>query len=121
MSVSFNHIIIGAHNPQGSADFYLEVLGARPAPGWGPFVNILLDDTLLQLAPAPVAEPIHMAFLMDDIEFDRGYDALRRRGVDHWADPQMRRPNEISTDEGRRVYFKDPSGQLLEMLTEPYV
>ncbi|KSU56877.1 MULTISPECIES: VOC family protein [Gordonia] len=122
MPVSFNHIIIGAHDPQESADFYLDVLGARPAPGWGPFVNILLDDdTLLQLAPAPVAEPIHMAFLMDDIEFDRGYDALRRRGVDHWADPQMRRPNEISTEEGRRVYFKDPSGQLLEMLTEPYV
>ncbi|WP_341261258.1 VOC family protein [Gordonia terrae] len=34
MSVSFNHIIIGAHDPQGSADFYLDVLGARPAHSW---------------------------------------------------------------------------------------
>ncbi|ATD70414.1 MULTISPECIES: VOC family protein [Gordonia] len=122
MPVSFNHIIIGAHEPTVSAQFYVEVLGARPTTNWGPFVNILLDDdTLLQFAPAPVNEPIHLAFLMNDDEFDRGYAALRRRGVEHWADPQMRRPDAISIEEGRRVYFKDPSGQLLEMLTEPYV
>ncbi|EGD56675.1 VOC family protein [Gordonia neofelifaecis] len=122
MAVSFNHTIIGAHDPQASAHFYREVLGARPAPDWGPFTNIVLDDaTLLQFAPAPVNDPIHMAFLMNDEEFDRGYAALQRRQVEHWADPQMRRPGEIATEDGRRVYFKDPSGHLLEMLTQPYL
>ena len=122
MPVSFNHTIIGAHDPRESADFYIAVLGARPTVNWGPFVNVLLDDdTLLQFAPAPVAEPVHLAFLMNDDEFDRGYAALIDRGVEHWADPQMRRPGEIFTEHGRRVYFKDPSGQLLEMLTEPYL
>lgn len=122
VAVSFNHTIIGAHNPAESAEFYRAVLGAREAPNWGPFINLLLDDdTLLQFAPAPVNDAIHMAFLMDDAEFDRGYRYLVDHEVEHWADPQMRRPREISTEEGRRVYFKDPSGHYLEMLTEPYL
>jgi len=122
MAVSFNHTIIGAHDPAASAEFYLEVLGARRTEDWGPFVNIVLDDdTLLQFATAPVNDPIHLAFLMNDDEFDRGYAALQRRDVEHWADPQMRRPGEVSTGDGRRVYFRDPSGHFLEMLTQPYV
>ncbi|GAC70708.1 VOC family protein [Gordonia soli] len=122
MTVSFNHTIIGSHDPVGSAAFYRTILGAREAPGWGPFTNILLDDdTLLQFASGPVNDPVHMAFLMSEEEFDRGYAILVRDGIEHWADPQMRRPNEVATDEGRRVYFKDPSGHYLEMLTQPYL
>lgn len=93
VAVSFNHTIIGAHNPAESAEFYRAVLGAREAPNWGLFINLLLDDhTLLQFAPAPVNDAIHMAFLMDDAEFDRGYRYLVDHEVEHWADPQMRRP-----------------------------
>ncbi|MCE5289500.1 MAG: VOC family protein [Nocardiaceae bacterium] len=122
MAVSFNHMIIGAHDPVRSAEFYRSVLAAREAPNWGPFINILLDDdTLLQFAPAPVNDPVHMAFLVSDDEFDRGYAVLLDRGVEHWADPQRRRPNEVATEDGRRVYFCDPSGHYLELLTQPYL
>jgi hypothetical protein len=42
-------------------------------------------------------------------------------GVEHWADPQMTRPGETNTEHGGRgVYFKDPAGHALELITRPY-
>lgn len=122
MAVSFNHTIIGAHDPAVSAKFYRTVLGAKDAPSWGPFINLILDDeTLLQFTVAPVNDPIHMAFLMSEAEFRRGLKVLERLDVQYWADPRMQHPGEISEDEGLRVYFRDPSGHFLEMLTRPYL
>lgn len=122
MAVTFNHLIIPSRDPSTSAQFYRFILGAREAPGWGPFVNLLLDDdTLLQFAVGPVNDPIHLAFLMSEDEFRRGYEVVQKLGIDHWADPRLQRPGEIATDEGLRVYFRDPSGHFLELLTEPYV
>ncbi len=64
----------------------------------------------------------HYAFLVDDELFDRAYQRLRDRGVEHWADPQMRRPGEINHGHGGRgVYFKDPAGHAIELLTRPYL
>jgi hypothetical protein len=38
-----------------------------------------------------------------------------------WADSGHRRPDEINTnDGGRGVYFNDPSGHYLEIITRPY-
>jgi hypothetical protein len=41
--------------------------------------------------------------------------------LQHWADPGRQRPGEINTrDGGRGVYFPDPAGHYLEILTRPY-
>jgi hypothetical protein len=54
--------------------------------------------------------------------FDRAYARLVERGVEHWADPQMRRAGETNTEHGGRgVYFKDPAGHAIELLTRPYL
>ena len=38
-----------------------------------------------------------------------------------WADPRGARPGEINdNDGGRGVYFQDPSGHYLEIITRPY-
>jgi len=38
-----------------------------------------------------------------------------------WADPGKRRPGEVnSNDGGRGVYWEDPSGHFLEIITRPY-
>jgi catechol 2,3-dioxygenase-like lactoylglutathione lyase family enzyme len=39
----------------------------------------------------------------------------------HWADPARTEPGEINHhDGGRGVYFQDPDGHLLEIITRPY-
>lgn len=64
----------------------------------------------------------HYAFMVDDDAFDRAYRRLCDAGIEHWADPQMRRPGETNTGHGGRgVYFKDPAGHAIELLTRPYL
>jgi hypothetical protein len=65
--------------------------------------------------------PQHYAFLVAEDEFDEIYGRIRERGMDHWADPGHREPGRINThDGGRGVYFDDPSGHVLEIITRPY-
>ncbi|MFJ3644549.1 VOC family protein [Streptomyces murinus] len=78
------------------------------APSWGPFTNIQLPDgVLLQFAEPPVEIQMkHYAFLIDDELFDRAYRRLFDRGIEHG---------------GRGVYFKDPAGHAIELITRPYL
>jgi len=63
----------------------------------------------------------HYAFLVSEDEFDAIYGKIVERGLDHWADPGLTRPKEINrNDGGRGVYFTDPDGHLLEIITRPY-
>ncbi len=124
MTVTFNHTIIAAKDRRESARFYRELLEIPEAPSWGPFTNIQLPDgVLLQFAEPPMEIQMqHYAFLLDDAAFDRAYARLRDRGIEHWADPQMRRPREINNEHGGRgVYFKDPAGHLIELITRQYL
>ena len=124
MSATFNHTIIAAKDRAASAAFYRDLLEAAEAPSWGFFTNLRLDGgVLLQFAEPPVEIQMqHYAFLVDDDLFDRAYALLCERGIEHWADPQMRRAGETNTEHGGRgVYFKDPAGHALELITRPYV
>ncbi|MFB7369637.1 VOC family protein [Streptomyces sp. NPDC056222] len=126
MSVTFNHTIIAAKDGKESALFFRELLELPEAPSWGPFTNVqLTDGVLLQFATPPPHIEIqmqHYALLIDDELFDRAYRRLCDRGVEHWADPQMQRSGEINNEHGGRgVYFKDPAGHAIELITRPYL
>ncbi len=65
--------------------------------------------------------PQHYAFLVSDEEFDQVHDRLLDRGLDWWADPYKKTPGEWNTDDGGRgLYWEDPNGHMLEIITVPY-
>jgi len=67
------------------------------------------------------AGPAHYAFLVSEAEFDEIVARITERGLDYWADPFHRQPNAINTnDGGRSVYWDDPNGIILEIITRPY-
>lgn len=124
MSIRFNHTIVHSRDKQAAARFLADILGL-PAPGtFGHFRVVALDDgASLDFVDAGDMEfeTQHYAFLVDEDDFDRVFGRIRARGLDYWADPSKKRHGEINRrDGGRGVYFDDPDGHLLEILTRPY-
>jgi len=125
MTISFNHTIVASRDKQESAQFLAELFDLPSPKPFGHFMVVALDHgASLDYADAPEGEEIrrqHYAFLVSEEEFDTIYGKIKSRGLPHWADPRAKRPGEISRrDGGRGVYFPDPSGHGMEILTRPY-
>lgn len=123
MTVELNHTIVHARDSQASAAFLTDILGL-PAPGrFGPFLVVEVDNgvSLDFLDTDAGIAPQHYAFLIGEAEFDQIFGRIRERGLPFWADPGKSRSGQINHgDGGRGVYFEDPDGHLLEILTRPY-
>ena len=120
MAVQLNHTIVSARDSEASAAFLAEILGL-PAPSHvPPFMVVEAANGVsldFQDADGDITSQ-HYAFLISEPEFDEIFGRITSRGVRHWADPAQRRPGEINTRwGGRGVYFEDPDGHLLEVLT----
>ena len=104
--------------------FLAEILG-RPAPvRFGPFLVVEVDNGV-SLDYHETDDDIagqHYAFLIGEHDFDEIFGRIVERDLDYWADPVVQRgPGEINQhDGGRGVYFADPDGHLLEVITRPY-
>lgn len=123
MTVLFNHTIVAARDKQESASFFAEMFAVPLAEPDGPFTVVQLDAgvTLLFAEPPIDFPPQHYAFLVTEDDFDGVYARIGERGLEHWADPQQKIPNQYNTNHGGRgVYFCDPAGHYLEALTQPY-
>jgi catechol 2,3-dioxygenase-like lactoylglutathione lyase family enzyme len=123
MAIHFNHTILSTHDSEASATFLAEMLGLPAPKRWGPFhmVTTANDANLDYMDTDDEVVPQHYAFLVSDAEFDDIFDRIRDRKLSYWADPGQNRQGEINRhDGGRGVYFEDPNGHLLEIITRPY-
>ncbi|MFF9815437.1 VOC family protein [Streptomyces sp. NPDC014006] len=124
MSIELNHTIVHARDKRESAEFFAELLGLEIAGEWGPFVAVhLANGVTLDFATAPAERitPQHYAFLVSEKEFDEAYTKITERGIEHWADPHQQQRGTVNrNDGGRGVYFLDPAGHALELITVPY-
>jgi catechol 2,3-dioxygenase-like lactoylglutathione lyase family enzyme len=123
MGVDLNHTIVAARDSEASARFLAEMLGLPEPKRYGHFVMVETDNGVsLDFSEThDEIRPQHYAFLISEQEFDEVFGRIRERNLDHWADPGRRRPGEINQrDGGRGVYFLDPNGHFLEVLTRPY-
>ncbi|ATL66960.1 VOC family protein [Nocardia terpenica] len=126
MSVQLNHTIVYCRDNRKSAEFLADILGLTAGEQLGPFVPVVLANgvTLDFATVGPEVAEIaaqHYAFLVTEDEFDAAFARIQDRGLPFWADPHRKRPGEINhNDRGRGVYFPDPDGHYLELLTIPY-
>jgi catechol 2,3-dioxygenase-like lactoylglutathione lyase family enzyme len=123
MSVQLNHTIVWCRDKQRSAAFLVGILGLPEPKRFGPFhvvemhngVSLDYHETLEEIASQ------HYAFLVSDAEFEPIFERIRGQTAQHWADPGRTQPGQINHhDGGRGVYFEDPDGHLLEIITRPY-
>jgi len=123
MTVQLNHTIVQCHDKQRSATFLTEILGLPEPVGFGPFLVVEVDNGAsldFDESDGEIARQ-HYAFLIGEDDFDEIFGRICDRGLEYWADPFKSRPGEINrNDGGRGVYFDDPDGHLLEVITRPY-
>jgi extradiol dioxygenase family protein len=124
MAIQLNHTIVHSLDPAASSKFLAEMLGlAEPKP-FGPFMGVELQNGVtLDFIRAEQHEIIveHYAFLVSEAEFDEIFGRIRERGLPYWADPAHRYAGEINRhDGGRGLYWNDPNGHYLEIITRPY-
>jgi catechol 2,3-dioxygenase-like lactoylglutathione lyase family enzyme len=123
MSVQLNHTIVAARDKNASADFLATMLGLRVSPPFGPFIPVETSNgvTLDFIDTDDEIAPQHYAFLVSEEEFDAIFGRIEQAGLDFWADPGHHEPGKINhNDGGRGVYWDDPNGHVLEIITRPY-
>jgi catechol 2,3-dioxygenase-like lactoylglutathione lyase family enzyme len=123
MNVQLNHTIVWCSDQRKSATFLTDILGRPQATTFGRFLVVELDNGVsldFMEVDGEVAFQ-HYAFLLGEDDFDAIFSRIRDRGLEYWADPGCTKAGEIyHHNGGRGLYFKDPDGHLLEVMTRPY-
>jgi catechol 2,3-dioxygenase-like lactoylglutathione lyase family enzyme len=129
--MELNHLLVPCKDKIESANYFARLMGL-PTGNVGHFAPVKITDGLvLDFAEIDDVDlwskedghfaRQHYAFKVSEAEFDEIFGRIRERGLPYWADPFKRRPGEFNTnDGGRGVYWEDPSGHFLEIITRPY-
>lgn len=122
MAIELNHIVVPATDAKASAQFIADILGIEAGAQWGPFIPVqTANGVTLDYADSQEFTKQHCAFLVTEEEFDACFARIKDKGVEYWADPHHDKPNEINhLYGGRGVYFDDPDGHVMEIITAPY-
>ena len=129
MTIQLDHTIVPAKDKMASAEFFAEIFGLTVTPGH--FAQVQVNDRLtLAFADEPEAwggpgfdptgQSHHYAFHVSDAEFDAIFARVKAKGIPYGSDPFTHTNGRINTRRGGRgLYFEDPNGHLLEIMTVP--
>lgn len=126
MPATLDHVLVPAHDKRASAAFLAEILEAETrdhsvgSPP-GHFAVVQFGATGLDFADVDSFEAQHYAFAVDDALFDRALERLQESGRPFSSDPMHEQVGEINgNNDGRGLYFRDPNGHSIELLTRPF-
>jgi catechol 2,3-dioxygenase-like lactoylglutathione lyase family enzyme len=121
MTIRLDHTIVPARDKVASAEFFAEVFGLKVKPAVDHFAQVQINESLtFDFADEPAVQGQHYAFLVSDAEFDAIFERVKARGLAYGSGPFSHTDGRINTRRGGRgVYFEDPNGHLLELMTVP--
>src|SRR5438034_4314602 len=130
MTIRLDHTIVPAKDKVASATFFAEIFGLTVKPGH--FAQVQINESLtfdFADEPEPWGRPgfdprtgrsHHYAFHVSDVEFDAIFGRLKAKGLPYGSDPYNHTDGQIYARRGGRgLYFEDPNGHLLEVMTVP--
>ena len=121
MAITLNHTIVPAHDKVASAKFFAKMFGLpfdEHAVGY--FAPVRVNETLTLDFDDDVDrfDVHHYAFKVSETEFDAIFGRIQAEGIPYGAEPHSRDDMKINhRGGGRGVYFCDPNGHVLELLT----
>jgi catechol 2,3-dioxygenase-like lactoylglutathione lyase family enzyme len=120
MAIVLDHTVLPARDNEASAGFFAEVMGLQyegPDRHFAPVrVNGSLTLDFVRVEEAFAGH--HLAFRVDDEEFEGILRRLQAKGVPYGDDP--RTPDNGRTSHplaSQGLYFVDPNGHLFEVMT----
>jgi catechol 2,3-dioxygenase-like lactoylglutathione lyase family enzyme len=119
MAIVLNHTIVPARDKVASAEFFARVFGLEYKGPHSHFAPVQVNDGLtLDFDQRERFEPHHYAFMVGEAEFDAIFDRVKAEGISYGSGARSRTDGQINHRRGGRgVYFDDPSGHVLEILT----
>jgi catechol 2,3-dioxygenase-like lactoylglutathione lyase family enzyme len=121
MTITLNHTIVPARDKAAAARFFADIFGLRFDAEDGHFAPVRVNEVLTLLFDEDESfESHHYAFHVSDSEFDAIFGRIRRAGLAYGSAPWSLDDGKLNDwNGGRGVYFKDPNGHVLELMTVP--
>ena len=121
MTIILNHTIVPAHDKRAAAQFFARIFGLHADPKGGHFAPVRINDTLTLLFDDDEEfESHHYAFHVSDAEFDAIFGRIREAKLAYGSAPWSLDDGKLNDwNGGRGVYFRDPDGHVLELMTVP--
>ena len=119
MAIALDHTIVPAHDKDDSARFFARIFGLSYDGPEGFFAPVRVNDTLTLDFDTDTGFGVHhYAFKVSEAEFDQIFARIKDEGIAYGSAPGA--PDNMQTYThrgGRGVYFHDPGGHLMEVLT----
>ncbi len=130
MTIRLDHTIVPAKDKLASAGFFAEIFGLTVKPGY--FAQVQVNESLtLDFADEPepwggpgfdprTGQSHHYAFHVSEAEFEAIFGRVQAKGLPYGSGPDRHTDRKLySRRGGRGLYFEDPYGHLLEVMTVP--
>src|SRR5262245_17028749 len=122
MAIQLDHTIVHAKDKQAAASWTADILGLTVGSQFGPFLPVVTANGVTMDFMDDPGEIVaqHYAFIVTEQDFDAVFGRIQSSGTRYWADPHHSTPGQINhNDGGRGVYFDNPDGHNLEIITRP--
>ncbi len=120
MAIELNHTIVPAHDKVASAKFFAKIFGLRYEGPESHFAPVRVNQSLtLDFDNSTRFEIHHYAFKVSEEEFDAIFARIQAEGLRYGSGPPYALDDMKINHRGggRGVYFRDPNGHILELLT----
>jgi catechol 2,3-dioxygenase-like lactoylglutathione lyase family enzyme len=118
--ITLNHTIVPARDKAAAATFFAHSFGHKRGPA-GYFAPVRINKTLTLLFDGDSKfESHHLAFHVSKREFDAIFNRIKKAKIAFGSAPWSLddgKPNDWGG--GRGLYFRDPDGHVLEIMTVP--
>jgi len=123
VTIELDHTIVRTRDKVASAQFFARIFGleadTNPARM---FAGVPVNDTLtVYFATSREVPSAHYAFQVDEATFDAIFGRIEGDGLAYGSGPFRPAVSDgqlsLRDDGGRAVYFEDPNGHVLEVLT----
>ena len=120
MAITFNHTIVPARDKAAAAKFFARIFGRKPGRA-GHFAPVRVNKTLTLLFDDDAKfESHHYAFHVSDREFAAILRRVKKEKIAFGSAPWSLEDGKLNDwNGGRGVYFRDPNGHVLELMTVP--